>query len=88
MIGEGTAEVIQPIAQDLGGSVASSALGFFGDNILGAIDDLAMPFVNKTIEDFVKSNSRLEKMRIWFNNKGNVVKNVDMIYALIKLQAL
>ena len=73
LIGEGSAEVIKPIAYDLGGSLAGTAFEYVGDDtIMDAIDSYAIPILNQRIEDFVKSNSRLEKMRIWFNNKGTV----------------
>ena len=65
--------MIKPIAYDLGGSFAGSLFEYVGDDtIMDTIDAYAIPILNQTIDDFVKSNSRLEKMRIWFNNKGNV----------------
>ena len=71
LVGNGSAEIVKRIASDLGGSLASSLFEFVADDaIMETIESYAIPYVNKTIEDFVKSNSRLEKMRIWFNNKG------------------
>ena len=65
--------MIKPIAYDLGGTFAGSLFDYVGDDaIMDTIDSYAIPILNQTIEDFVKSNSRLEKMRIWFNNKGTV----------------
>ena len=71
LVGEGSVAVIKPIAAKLGGSFVSSILDYVDDDsLMETIDSYAMPFINQTIEDFVKSNSRLEKMRVWFNNKG------------------
>ena len=71
LVGEGSVEAIKPIAAKFGGSFVSGLLDYVNDDsLMETIDDYAMPFVNQTIEDFVKSNSRLEKMRVWFNNKG------------------
>ena len=65
--------MIKPIAYDFGGSIAGSFFQYAGDDtIMDLIDAYAIPILNQTIDDFVKSNSRLEKMRIWFNNKGTV----------------
>ena len=73
MVGKGSLNVIQEIINDFGGSVASSLFGSFieEDTIMEIVDSYAIPKVNETIEKFVKSNSRLEKLRVWFNNKGS-----------------
>jgi hypothetical protein len=75
LVGKGSSEVVKQIINDFGGSVASSLFGSFieEDAIMEIVDSYAIPKVNQTIEDFVKSNSRLEKLRVWFNNKGSQI---------------
>jgi len=73
LVGKDSANVVKEILNDFGGSVAGSLFGSFieEDTIMEIVDAYAIPKVNQTIEDFVISNSRLEKLRVWFNNKGS-----------------
>lgn len=71
LVGKDSSLVIKQIIKDIGGSFASSLFDFIGDDtIMETVESLAIPQVNERIENFVKSNSRLEKIRVWFNNKG------------------
>lgn len=65
--------IIRQIVEELAGSFASSSLSFFGDNAIAeAIEQIAIPQINGVIEDAIKSDSRMEKIRVWFNNKGKL----------------
>ena len=68
LVGKGSSQVVKEILNDFGASFFGSFVG--DDTIMELIETLAIPKVNQTIENFVKSNSRLEKIRVWFNNKG------------------
>ena len=72
LIGPDSKAVIRQIVTDVGGSTASFAFDTLvdGDTIMEAVESFAVPEINGRIEKFVKSNSRLEKIRVWFNNKG------------------
>ena len=72
LVGPVSKAVIKQIVTDVGGSAASFAFDTLvdGDTIMDAVESLAVPEINSQIEQFVKSNSRLEKIRVWFNNKG------------------
>ena len=72
LVGPDSKAVIKQIVTDVGGSAASFAFDTLvdGDTIMDAVEGLAVPEINSQIEQFVKSNSRLEKIRVWFNNKG------------------
>ena len=72
LVGPDSKSVIKQIVTDVGGSAASFAFDTLvdGDTIMEAVESFAVPQINSQIEKFVKSNSRLEKIRVWFNNKG------------------
>ena len=65
--------IIRRIVEDLAGSFAGSSLSYFGDDAIAqAIEEIAIPQINEVIEDAIKSDSRMEKIRVWFNNKGTL----------------
>ena len=72
LVGPDSKAVIRQIVSDVGGSSASFLFDSLvdGDTIMDAVESFAVPEINGRIEKFVKSNSRLEKIRVWFNNKG------------------
>ena len=80
LVGSDSKAVIRQIVTDVGGSSASFLFDSLvdGDTIMDAVESFAVPEINGRIEKFVKSNSRLEKIRVWFNNKGKA-KGIGLI---------
>lgn len=71
LVGPNSSLVLKQIVEEVAGSWDSSSLSFLPSHaILEAIESLAIQQSNETIEEMVKSNSRMEKIRVWFNNKG------------------
>ena len=58
---------IKQILNTEAGSFAGAAFSFLDDK---SIEGLVIPLVKNEIEKLVLSNSRMENIRVWFNNKG------------------